>query len=209
MLRLWGKMKVLNVKIRNSGYVFCKSRFYSAHDVLNENVEYVFFTGVNQLVGEIDSGNWGISYLIGMYPYILEKTCLFLPTTALVNDVEFSLEKLAEFSCYMDTEFPLFDKQDTIRNLVQQGVEKSNLPESVDTIRELFQIDSQRFDRPLSGVGNEIFKAMSAIGFSYGKQIYCFPWLSKKRFEGYHRHMTDLICILESLGKVVILPIGE
>lgn len=202
-------MKILNIKIRNSGYVFCKSRFYSAQDILNENVEYTFSTGANRLVGEIDSGNWGISYLLGMYPYTPEKAYLFLPATALVNDVELSLEALAEFSCYMDTAFPLFDTQDTVRNLVQQGIEKSSLQESADAIRELFQIDSQRFERPLSGVGNEIFKAMAAIGFSYEKQIYCFPWLSKKRFDGYHRHMTDLVCILESLGKVVILPVGE
>jgi hypothetical protein len=72
----------------------------------------------------------------------------------------------------------------------------------------LFCIDNERFERPLKGVGNEIFKAMAAIGFSYKKEIFCFPWLSNRRFESYHKNLTALLQILENLGKTVIIPIG-
>ena len=57
-------------------------------------------------------------------------------------------------------------------------------------------------------VGNEIFKAMAAIGFSYKKEIFCFPWLSNRRFESYHENLTTLLQILEKLGKTVIIPVG-
>ena len=72
----------------------------------------------------------------------------------------------------------------------------------------MFQIDNDRFERSLASMGNEIFKAMSAIGFSYNKEIFCFPWLSSKRFNSYHRNLSVLLHILEKLGKIVIVPVG-
>jgi len=50
---------------------------------------------------------------------------------------------------------------------------------------------------------------MAAIGFCHKKQVFCFPWLSKKRFDYYRGNITDVLNVLESLGKIIILPIGE
>ena len=72
----------------------------------------------------------------------------------------------------------------------------------------MFYIDSDRFERPLKNVGNEIFKAMAAIGFSYNKEVFCFPWLSNSRFESYHENLTTLLQVLEKSKKTVIIPIG-
>lgn len=38
-----------------------------------------------------------------------------------------------------------------------------------DEIRELFHIDKDRFMRPLSSVGKEIFRCMAAYGKTYSK----------------------------------------
>ena len=80
---------------------------------------------------------------------------------------------------------------------------------SPDEVRDLFQIDYERFERSITGVGNEKFKVMAAIAYSNNKQIYCFPWLSKIRFEYYHKNLTDLLEILEDLGCFAIVPIGK
>lgn len=50
---------------------------------------------------------------------------------------------------------------------------------------------------------------MAAVGYVYGKEIFCFPWLSQNRFDYYHGNITDLLNILEGLKKVVILPVGK
>ena len=209
MQKLLGdKMKINDIKIQNEGYVYCKSSFYSAQDSLSNCMNYTFSIGINKLIGEIDSGNWAISYLLSMYKHRPEDFILFEKTKATVNNEEISLTELSEISCYMDKLDPLFLYNDSINKLIMQGLEYSNLNCSYDDIRDLFHIDIERFQRPLSGVGNEVFKAMAAIGFSYKKEIFCFPWLSNKRFDSYHKHLTTLLQILEKLKKIVIIPVG-
>lgn len=204
-------MKITEIKVNNDAYVHCKSSFYSAQDTLDYNFSYKFSQGINKLLGEIDSGNWAISYLISMYPYLpsKEKKLLLLPANALVNDKMLPLKELSIYSCYLDKKYPLFSTKKTVRKLVSQGLKKYGRLETPENIRDMFHINSERFERPLSGVGNEIFRAMAAIGFCHEKQVFCFPWLSKKRFNYYHGNITDVLNILESLGKIIILPIGE
>ena len=72
----------------------------------------------------------------------------------------------------------------------------------------MFQLDEQRFERPISQVGNEVFRAMAAIGYAHEKEIFCFPWLSKERFDSYRNNLADLLPILEKIGKIAIIPIG-
>ena len=55
-------MKISNIGIKNEGYVYCKSCFYSALDGLSNNLCYSFKPGINKLIGEIDSENWAVSY---------------------------------------------------------------------------------------------------------------------------------------------------
>ncbi len=76
---------------------------------------------------------------------------------------------------------------------------------ATEEIRDLFYIHPARFERPLTGVGNEVFKCMAAIAYCHEKDVYCFPWLSKKRFAGYHYNMTGLLEILERLDKILYL----
>ena len=45
-------MKTDIIKVHTSGYVHCKSAFYSAQDSISENKEYTFYPGVNKLVGD-------------------------------------------------------------------------------------------------------------------------------------------------------------
>jgi len=201
-------MKISNITIKNKGYVCCKSRFYSAQDCLSNHSCYSFSQGINKLIGEIDSGNWAISYLLSMYKHRPEDFILFEQPQVAVNDKWISLNELSEFSCYMDELDPLFSATNSVKELIIQGLGHSKLNCSYDDIKNLFYIDSERFERPLSGVGNEIFKAMAAIGFSYKKEIFCFPWLSNSRFDSYHKNLTALLQILENLEKTVVIPVG-
>jgi len=201
-------MKINNISIKNEGYVYCKSSFYSAQDSLLGVSHYKFSPGINKLIGEIDSGNWAISYLISMYKHKPEDFVLFLDAEASVNNKRISLNELSELSCYMDKSDPLFSTPNSVKEHIIKGLEHSKLNYSYEDIRNLFFLDSERFERPLECVGNEIFRAMAAIGFSYKKEIFCFPWLSNKRFESYHENLIGLLKILENLGKTVIIPIG-
>ena len=67
--------------IKNSGYITCHSVFYSVEDVLDEQTVYEFHRGINEMIGDIDSGIFGISYLLSMYE-IIDKNTVFLPFAA-------------------------------------------------------------------------------------------------------------------------------
>lgn len=201
-------MKIKNINITNQGHVICKSNFYSAIDVISKNISYNFSSGINKLVGDIDSGKWAISYLLSMHKHRPKDFILFDQPNVTVNGMLMSLNELSDFSCYMDTLHPLFSETKSVKNLVEKGLKHSESNYSIADIKDLFCIDAERFNRPLKGVGNEIFKAMAAIGFSHKKELFCFPWLSARRFEGYHENLSTLLQILKNLEKTVIIPIG-
>ena len=79
---------------------------------------------------------------------------------------------------------------------------------TIDEIKDIFDLDSERFQKPIYATGNERFRAMAAVGFSSGKDVFCFPWMSKGRFESFHRNLTGWFDILEKLDKIIIAPLG-
>ena len=202
-------MIIKKIKVQNRGYVYCKSGFYTAADGLSENSVYTFTTGINKLYGEIDSENWAVSYLLSMYTHRPEDFILFNEPKVSVNDKIMSLSELAEYSCYMDEIYPLFSTDVSVKDLVIQGIEKSKKNITYMDIKNMFDLDDQRFERPLSCVGNEVFRAMAAVGISHNKEIFCFPWLSHTRYKGYHKNLWGLMDILKSLNKIAIVPVGK
>lgn len=201
-------MIINNIKFQSEGYVYCKSNFYSAQDTISNNKIYTFSSGVNNLVGEIDSGNWAVSYLLSMYEHRPKDFILGENPKITVNDKLLSLNEISEISCYMDELYPLFSSKSSIKKSIIKGLKQGKSSYSYDNIKNLFDLDSQRVEHSLKGVGNERFRAMAAIGLACGKEIFCFPWLSNRRFESYHENLTTLLQILEKLGKTVIIPVG-
>lgn len=198
---------MIETKINNDGYVLCKSCFYTVNDIINEHQVFCFTPGVNKLIGEIDSGIFAVSYLMSMYNTV-NKELLFLPQELSVDGKIISLADFQKFSCYMDLSFPLFSSNKTVRRLVSNGLKETKSLLSANEICEMFHMERFRFDRPIKMVGNECFKAMAAIGFSYGKSVFCFPWMSKMRFDAFQGQLTDAIDILASMRKIVIVPMG-
>lgn len=194
------------ISVNNDGYVLCKSKFYTARDVLSDRV-FDFTLGVNKLVGGIDSGNWAVSYLLSMYKYKSKDFTLSKDPAITVNNDRISLDEFSKCSCYMDTIHPMFSKKTSVDKLVAKGLKKSKADTTSEKIRELFCIDQERFTRPLSQVGNEIFQVMAAIGYANGKDVFCFPWLSDERYRYYQVRIDAVTEILASLDKVVILPL--
>lgn len=203
------QMKINTIKISNSGYVHCQSQFYSSSDILGGECIYEFSAGKNMLVGEIDSGVWAVSYLMSMFDSCPKDFILSEEPLITVNESVLSLHEFSEYTCYMDESFPLFSGRKTVKDMVEKGIQRSGLRCSPSDIRDLFGIFEDRFTRPLAGVGNEMFKAMAAIGYAYHKQVFCFPWLSRQRFDYYHENLTWVLDKLESLGRTAIVPVGE
>lgn len=201
-------MKQNIITIKSEGYVHCKSCFYSSCDILSQNLEYSFSQGINRLIGDIDSGNWAVSYLLSMYQHKPEDFCLFGDPVVVVDGRSVSINEFSKYSCYMDRYDPLFSSNVTIKEIIGQGLRDNKNTLTENMVKELFCIDNERFERPLSGMGNEIFKAMAAIGYSHEKKLFCFPWMSSKRFESYNKNLVAVLQTLEDLNRTVIVPVG-
>lgn len=200
-------MIIKKIQLNCEGYIHCHSRFYSSFNVIPDNQLFTFHNGTNKFIGEIDSEGWSVSYLLSMYDNRPKDFVLDEPNV-LVNDCQVPLKELSRYTCYMDKSYPLFSSRLSVRKLITNGLKKSKSTLSVENIKELFQLDDQRFERPISQTGNESIRAMAAVGVSYGKQVFCFPWLSKNRFEYYHNNIIYAIETLERLEKTIILPVG-
>ena len=197
------------ISFSNDANIICKSEFYTCEDILQSYMNFEFSKGINKLVGEIDSGIFAISYSLSMYDIAVSKKDFFTPPMITVNEDCIELSKFAPKCCYLDRAYPLFSSRATVRKLVRSGLKRSGINQSADEICDMFNIERFRFDKPIKCTGNEKFKAMAAVGYAYAKDVFCFPWLSRMRFEAFHNHMPMLLNTLEQLGKIVILPIGN
>ena len=167
----------------------------------------LFQSGVNVIIGELDRELWGISYLVGMHAYQKKKRIYLYEEPIIQWRTEtISMEDLSKKACYLDPCHPLFRSKKTVKRLVEKGLKETKQKLSVDKVRRLFAIDSNRFDRPLSCVGNSRFRCMAAIGYAWGKEIYCFPWFSQKMGKYFDPHISDLCGRLERYGLTALLP---
>ena len=202
-------MKIESIAVKSGGYVDCRSRFYTCKGNIPDDTTYKFSIGANILNGEIDCGAWEISYLLSMYPHRPRDFVLTAPTEVSVNGTATSLEELLQHTCYIDRIYPLFGGRTPVRKLIERGIRHSGLDCTAEDIKEMFCLDDQRFERPVNAVGNEQYRAMAAVGYSFGKRVFCFPWFSRKRFEATHNNITWLFDALSETDLIFILPLGK
>ena len=199
-------MKIDNISIELDGYIKCISCFYTVEDVIATRKEFCFQNGYNKLCGSIDSGIFAISYLIGTEKS--KKSVLDNPIVKINNKVT-TLDELHKHSCYIDSSYSLFSSNKSVKRLIIEGLKKSNSKIQYEEIKSLFGLDDERINRPLKACGNEKIRAMAAIGYAFGKQIFCFPWLSKIRYSYFYNHIKYVVDTLITLGAIVIVPTEE
>lgn len=155
-------MIIENIAVSKSGYINCRSCFYTALSTVNNNNSYSFSRGINYLYGDIDSSGWAVSYYLSMFGVKPEDFTLQDSSDIYVNGSLMPIEDFLQYSCYMDnTIYPLFNGEQSVKELITQGIESNKLSLSPNEVKELFRLDSDRFERPVSGVGNERFRAMA------------------------------------------------
>lgn len=158
-------MKIKTIRLKCEGRIRSRSSFYTAQNIISEHDEYVFVNGINSLSGDIDSGTWGVSYLLSLYPYRSKDFCLFRQPELTVNGEAVSLKDFAKYSCYLDDKlYPLFSGNHPAKSIIQKALKKRGSDKTAEDIRALFQLTPERFGRPLKAMGNEKIRAMAAVG---------------------------------------------
>ena len=195
----------MNISFNNSAWIYCKSRYYTCYDAIDESRFFTFETGLNSLIGEIDSGIFAISYILSMGG--VSKRAFFATSPVVtVDGKEMGLSEFSALSCYVDESYPLFSKRRTVRQMINEGLRRSKLTLTADNIIELFKLSGDRVDRRLNEGGNERFRAMVAICFANNRKVFCFPWMSESKVNDLKGHILPIIDVLSKHRAVIILP---
>ena len=199
-------MKIENLSVSVDGYIKSKSSFYMAQSALEGT--YQFISGINEYISDIDSEYWALSYLLSMYRKN-KDFILFNELKITVNNNSMQISEFLKLSCYMDELYPMFSTKTNIETLINQGLKKSKTNMTADEVVDAFKLDEERIALPISQVGNMKFRAMAAVGVSFGKEVFCFPWFSEKLFASYHNHLIYTLDVLEKMNKIVVIPKGK
>lgn len=147
-----------------------------SHDYVSKANYCMEFGNIYGVICEQGAGGEGISQII-TNPYS-EKYRIVL------NENKDS--EIDEISWYVGKQLRdgrLLKKDITIRNAFELAIKKNGRYNDIETIIEDFHLSPQRIDYTLSEIDVwERWRASIAIGYAFGKKIYCFPWMDSLYF---------------------------
>lgn len=197
------------IEIHNEGFVYCKSAFYSVHDVLTANKTYVFNKGINKVIGDIDSGNWAISYMLSMFKNRHKDIIVFEKPIIMVDKREVSLSDFSSSTCYMDLINPFFHNNNSVEKQIKRMLISNKSSLKLDDLKNRFYLKDDLISKKITQQGSEIFQAMAAIGVANNFDVFCFPWMSYNRYRHFYYHLEITFNTLSYYGKIAIVPIGN
>lgn len=194
------------LKIENfGGHFHCKSKYNTSFVTVNK-FNASFESGVTVLRGDIDSAGWALCYALN---FAADKESFAEKDTAVYLDgTPYTLEAFSQKAGYIDSCGRDSRKDDrvTVRQHVERALRENGLNFTVDDIKTAFQLTDSRFQSPLMENGNEALRAVAAIEFAKGKDVFCFPWFSVKMLCYYAEHIRAICNFLNQQGKIVLLP---
>lgn len=189
-----------------SGYINCKFNFGQYTFAMTE-LSFLFESKLYYLYGEIDSGNWAISYLLS---HCNDKdNMIWEEAEYTLNSQPCTLFEIGQHCCYISKSHNNMFREKTrktVKHFVEKNLAKSKVKLTVEEIRNLFEIDESRFERPIYQTGNMSLRCAAAIGLAADKQVYCFPWFSKKMYRYYKPHIIAIVDALRSQNRTILLP---
>ena len=200
-------MNIISV-VNFHGYFICESSSLGLFNSTCDDFTYSFPAGAYILTGEIDSGAWAFASTLCPRKG-KNRSTMFPDTKFYFKGKEVSLAEIRMHVCDIDNKKKGAINNKSIRYRIEKGLHHSDINYTPEELSEMFWIHKDRFEKPIYAVGNEFICCNAAIGFANGKQIYCFPWISKLRMETYYTRIKHICEVLTKMGCVVIVPISN
>lgn len=186
---------------------------------INQNISYAglgelncYFTniytkleiGVNFLVGPLSGSAWALSYYIckGNNKYTQNDTDCVIKC----NDKEIKLNGLKKLSYYVG-EFSSIDF--SVKTKIKYALLRSNLNFTYKQITEMFMFEDTYLKRKLKQLSHNKWIYSFAIGFSQGKKIFCFPWMTAESMSSQLYRLSVLANIAEENDLCLIIPVED
>ncbi len=171
----------INIYLNKGKYHFKSSCIYT---LLSDNYESLALSYL--LAGKIRSHNTDIQ----------------------INGNYVSRKELQELSCFVGSSSSkkIFNKP-TVKDEINNALKFSNISMNIIDIINYFSLTPGRLNRLLKYTGNEHWRASLAIGYSGGKMIYCFPYVTEKLSSELLRlRIDEFIIRLKNEGNIIIIP---
>ena len=181
----------------------CKSILFTSKESF-VRVTHRFLGGnAYGFISDFGCGSWGLVTCLG-------GRCENPDGEVLLNAQPIACSELLKYSCFISEN--VFNGINTSDNLlsakecIEKALQISKISYSVQEIKIMFGLSDERFERNLNYVSGEIWRISMAVGFAYGKDIFCFPWLNERDVD---RLYQPLINILKKNGKIILIPSSQ
>ncbi len=154
------------------------------------------------LIGEYGQGPMYLSYLIG-------GKVEFGDLMLFCNGQELSQAMLEQTSWNLEPSNEKY-RNAVVRKSIEKALVRNRSAEDFDAIAEKFILTEPRYDRKLSQLSGERWRASAALGYSNRKKIYYAPYMCSKFY--YQMCQSGLLKVLKELaasGAIVLLPAGS
>lgn len=186
----------------------CKLLNYGAMIDGFSNFTYDFKKGnIYGVIDEFGLGGWALSY-------VLAGKCKLYQGEVIINNKAIDNNVLQNFACYVGEDGGrrklLGIKSMTVREQILMGIHTNkSFCNSYQQIQSLFGLSNERVDRKIELISGERWKASMAIGYAWGKSIYCFPWLNYKYMRQLEAHIKLCMKPLIEVGAIIIIPTSD
>jgi len=164
---------------------------------------YQFSSGIYLIEGECATGGWALSTILSGRDKSFEGKIM-------LNDVELTYDKLRQCSCYVgaDTGLKKFGLVPmTVKEQINCGINMGlSFSDDTEDIRQRFGLSSERFNRDFKHISGERWRASMAIGYAFGKKVYCFPWVNSRFLFSHDSNLKLCLRTLISVGAIIIIP---
>jgi hypothetical protein len=167
---------------------------------------YEFTFGKTYLIkAPIGSGGWALSWIIGG-SLLPDSGLIQLGTHNYLSQAK-ALAWCARKSQIRGLIFSnLTIKEQVARSLQKRRGDKP----SIEEIVELFKLTPQRFERPITQLSHEAWRASCAIGYAANRKIFCFPHMEYVRPNFVEEYsdlwLADILSVLKAAGSLIIFP---
>ncbi len=164
--------------------------------------DHTFETGKSYgLISEYMQGCMYLSYLVGGKIPFKDGLEIYLDEEktdeASLNDISWNLEPYYEK--YRDL---------VVRKSIEKALKRGFVSETFEQIAEAFVLTEPRYDRKLSQLSGERWRASAAIGYASGKKIFYGPYKSSNQYSSMNQ-LPEIIRFLTAHDCLVILPVGS
>jgi ABC-type dipeptide/oligopeptide/nickel transport system, ATPase component len=103
-------------------------------------------------------------------------------------------------------EYNMLRRRKTIKEQIETGVQENRCDLNANTIQEMFELLESRLGRSINYVSGARWKSSIAIGYAYGKKIFCYPWMNSKDVRIMEEQIRKNIEILTDNNCFVVFP---